>query len=158
MTSVPANDATPSSSPSATPENARPHHAAEGERRQITVLFADVVGFTAFAERFGEEASYSLMKRVSGLLTECVHQQGGVVKSFTGDGVMALFGFPTASEHAPLRACRAALCIQQQLSRKEDDIGGPFGVRPQIRIGVNTGPAILGEVQSGESTSVTALA
>ena len=117
MKSVPANDATPSSSPSATPENARPHHAAEGERRQITVLFADVVGFTAFAERFGEEASYSLMKRVSGLLTECVHQQGGVVKSFTGDGVMALFGFPTASEHAPLRACRAALCIQQQLSR-----------------------------------------
>jgi class 3 adenylate cyclase len=157
MKSVPANDATPSSSSSATPENARPHHAAEGERRQITVLFADVVGFTAFAERFGEEASYSLMKRVSGLLTECVHQQGGVVKSFTGDGVMALFGFPTASEHAPLRACRAALCIQQQLSRKQDDIGGPFGVRPQIRIGVNTGPAILGEVQSGESTSITAL-
>src|SRR3984893_17473256 len=70
MKSVPTNDATPSSSPSATPENARPHYAADGERRQITVLFADVVGFTAFAERFGDEASYSLMKRVSGLLTE----------------------------------------------------------------------------------------
>jgi len=157
MKSVPANDATSSSSPPATPENARPLQIADGERRQITVLFADVVGFTAFAERFGEEASYSLMQSVSGLLTECVHKQGGVVKSFTGDGVMALFGFPIASEDAPLRACRAALCIQQQISRKEPEIGGAFGVRLQIRIGVNTGPAILGEVQSGESTSITAL-
>lgn len=157
MKSVPPNYTLPSSSPSETPGNARPLQAADGERRQITVLFADMVGFTTFAERFGEEAAYSLMQGVSGLLTECVHQQGGVIKSFTGDGVMALFGFPTASEDAPLRACRAALCIQQQLSQKEDEIGGAFGVRPQIRIGVNTGPAILGEVQSGESTGVTAL-
>ena len=157
MKSGPPSYEMPSSSPSAISGNARPVQTSDGERRQITVLFADMVGFTAFAERFGEEASYSLMQRVSGLLTECVHQQGGVIKSFTGDGVMALFGFPTASEDAPLRACRAALRIQQQLSQKEDEIMGAFGVRPQIRIGVNTGPAILGEVQSGESTSITAL-
>src|SRR5438132_13401963 len=63
-----------------------------GERRQATVLFADMAGFTAFSERFGEEAAYSLMQRVSELMTDAIHQQSGTVKSFTGDGVMAIFG------------------------------------------------------------------
>ena len=79
-----------------------------GERRLGTVLFADLVGFTAFSDRRGEEAAYSLMQRTSELMTAAIHAQGGTVKNFTGDGVMALFGVPTALEDAPLRACRAA--------------------------------------------------
>jgi class 3 adenylate cyclase len=81
----------------------------EAERRQVTVLFTDMVGLTRFSERSGEEAAYTLMRELSKLMNDAVRQQGGVVQSFTGDGIMAVFGAPVAFEDAPLRACRAAL-------------------------------------------------
>ena len=62
------------------------------EHRQVTVLMADVVGFTAFVERSGEEAAYALMGHISRLMTAAVHQHRGSVKNFSGDGIMALFG------------------------------------------------------------------
>jgi class 3 adenylate cyclase len=98
----------------ATPDQSERH--AEGDRRQVAVLFADLVGFTAFTERSGDEAAYTLMQRVSALMTDVVHEQGGTVKSFTGDGIMAIFGVPAALEDAPLRACRAALLIHKRLA------------------------------------------
>jgi class 3 adenylate cyclase len=76
------------------------------ERRQVTVLFTDMVGFTSFSERSGEEAAYALVRSLSKLMDEAVHQQRGVVQSFTGDGIMAVFGALVALEDAPLRACR----------------------------------------------------
>jgi class 3 adenylate cyclase len=86
----------------------------EAERRQVSVLFADMVAFTTFSERSGEEAAFTLMRSLSKLMDEAVTQQGGVVQSFTGDGIMAVFGAPVAFEDAPLRACRAALSILQR--------------------------------------------
>jgi class 3 adenylate cyclase len=86
----------------------------EAERRQVTVLFADMVGFTSFSERSGEEAEYTLMRSLSKLMDEAVREQGDVVRGFTGDGIMAV-GAPVAFEDAPLRACRAALNILQRL-------------------------------------------
>jgi class 3 adenylate cyclase len=74
----------------------------EAERRQVTVLFTDMVGFTAFSERSGEEAAFTLMRTLSKLIDEAVQEQGGVVQSFTGDGIMAVFGAPVAFEDAPL--------------------------------------------------------
>jgi class 3 adenylate cyclase len=79
----------------------------EAERRQITVLFADMVGFTSYSERSGEEAAYTLMRSLSKLMDGAVREQGGVVQGFTGDGIMAVFGAPVAFEDTPLRACRA---------------------------------------------------
>jgi len=128
-----------------------------GERRQATALFADLVGFTAFSERSGEEAAYSLMQRISALMTDAIHEEGGTVRSFTGDGIMALFGVPIALEDAPLRACRAALDIQQRISSAAAEIETKYGLRPWMRIGINTGPMIVGEMRSGASTSVTAI-
>ena len=64
----------------------------EAERRQVTVLFADMVSFTTFSERSGEEAAYMLMRSLSKLMGECVREQGGTVQNFTGDGIMAVFG------------------------------------------------------------------
>src|SRR5262249_54925713 len=87
----------------------------EAERRQVTVLFADMVGFTSFSERSGEEAAYTLMRSLSKLMDDAVREQGGVVQGFTGDGVMAVFGAPVALEDAPLRACCVALSILQRL-------------------------------------------
>jgi class 3 adenylate cyclase len=129
----------------------------DGERRQVTVLFADLVGFTAFSERLGEEAAFALIRRVAGLMTSVVEEQGGSVRNFTGDGIMAIFGFPTALEDAPLRACRAALSIHHRLESAADDIAAKRGIRPQLRIGINTGPAIVGSVPSGHSSAITAL-
>jgi class 3 adenylate cyclase len=80
----------------------------QAERRQVTVLFTDMVGFATFSERSGEEAAYTLMRSLSKLTGEAVREQGGVVQGFTGDGIMAVFGAPVAFEDAPLRACRAA--------------------------------------------------
>jgi len=129
----------------------------EGERRQVTVLFADLVGFTSFSERSGEEAAFALMQRVASMMTSVVEEQGGSVRNFTGDGIMALFGVPTALEDAPLRACRTALTIHDRLASAASDIAATHGIRPQLRIGINTGPAVVAKVPSGHSSTVTAL-
>jgi class 3 adenylate cyclase len=127
------------------------------ERRHATVLFVDLVGFTAFSERRGEEAAYSLMQHLAALMTGAVREEGGTVRSFTGDGVMALFGVPVALEDAPLRACRAALKIQERMASQRAELEIKHGLKPQMRIGINTGPIIAGAVSSAEGTAITAI-
>ena len=129
----------------------------DAERRQVTVLFTDMVGFTSFSERSGEEAAYTLMRSLSKLMDDAVREQGGIVQGFTGDGIMAVFGAPVAFEDAPLRACRAALSILQRLKTAGSDLEAQHGVRPQVRIGLNTGPAVVGSVQTGADAGVTVL-
>ena len=129
----------------------------EAERRQVTVLFADMVGFTAFSDRFGEEAAFTLMQSLAKLMEDAVREQGGVVQSFTGDGIMAVFGAPVAFEDAPLRACRAAVAILDKVKSAGDDLEAKHGVRPQLRIGLNSGPAVVGKVQGGADAGVTVL-
>jgi class 3 adenylate cyclase len=129
----------------------------EAERRQVTVLFTDVVGFTTFSERAGEEAAFTLMRSLAKLMEDAVRQQGGIVQGFTGDGVMAVFGAPVALEDAPLRACRAALAIFERLKAAGGDLEAKHQVRPQLRIGINTGLAVVGQVQGGASAGVTVL-
>jgi class 3 adenylate cyclase len=129
----------------------------EAERRQVTVLFADMVGFTSFSERSGEEAAFTLMRSLSKLMDEAVREQGGFVRGFTGDGIMAVFGAPVAFEDAPLRACRAALNILQRLKAAGLEREAKHGVRPQLRIGLNTGAAVVGQVQEGVDSQVTVL-
>jgi class 3 adenylate cyclase len=128
-----------------------------GERRQVTVLFADMVGFTAASERLGEEGTYALIQPIYELMEEAVRDQKGTVKSFTGDGIMALFGVPVALEDAPLRACRAALLIQDRLLQIADDIEANNDFRPQIRIGINSGLVVVARVQGGDLVNATAL-
>jgi class 3 adenylate cyclase len=127
------------------------------ERRQVTVLFADMVGFTAFSDRFGEEAAFTLMQSLAKLMEDAVREQGGVVQSFTGDGIMAVFGAPVALEDASLRACRAAVAILEEVKSAGNDLETKHRVRPQLRIGLNSGPAIVGKVQGGADAGVTVL-
>ena len=127
----------------------RPEGRVEAERRQVTVLFTDMVGFTSFSERSGEEAAFTLMRSLSKLMDEAVREQGGVVQGFTGDGIMAVFGAPVAFEDAPLRACRAALAILQRLKAAGPELAAKHGVQPQLRIGLNTGAAVVGKVEHG---------
>ena len=112
-----------------------PAPTPKSEHRQVTVLIADLVGYTPFVERAGGEAAYTLMSHLSGLMTASVHHHRGSVMSYTGDGIIALFGAPVALEDGPLRACRAALDIQQRLIDARAKIEAEVGLRPELRIG-----------------------
>ena len=127
-----------------------------GERRQVTVLFADMVGFVEVSERIGEDATFSLIRQIYELLTAAIKDQGGWAKDFTGDGVMALFGASEALEDAPLRACRAGLSIHQRLAAAASTFESQYGSRPQMRIGVNSGLAVVARIFS-QDAAVTAL-
>jgi hypothetical protein len=94
----------------------------EAERRQITVLLTDMVGFAAFAEQAGEEAAFALMGDLWPLMDDAVREQGGAIQDRTGDGIMTAFGTPIAFEDAPLNACCAALLIQQRLRTFGSDL------------------------------------
>ncbi len=127
-----------------------------GERRQVSVLFADMVGFTAIAERLGEEGTFELVRLVYDKLAGVIREQGGTVRGFAGDSIMALFGVPDALEDAPLRACRAALSIHAALAAAGDEIEARLGARPTMRIGVSSGLAVVARVED-ESAMTTAL-
>src|SRR5208283_4570974 len=130
--------------------------SSDPTRRLVTVLFADMVGFAAISERLGEEGTYALIQPIYELMAGAVREQGGSVKDFTGDGIMALFGVPNALEDAPLRACRAGLLIHERLAAAAPAIEAKHGVRPQMRIGINTGLAVVTQIR-GESANMTAL-
>ena len=120
--------------------------AVEGERRQVTVLFADLAGFTALAEGLDPEEVHRIIDRYFELITAEVHRLEGTINQYTGDGVMALFGAPIAHEDAPRRAVHAALGIQRALrdfSKELELTGGP-AIR--MRIGLNTGPVVVGRI------------
>src|ERR1700721_4084010 len=97
-----------------------------------------MVGFPSISERLGEEGPYGLIQPIYELMAGAVKEQGGSVKDFTGDGIMALFGAPEALEDAPLRACRAGLLIHERLAAAAPAIAAKHGVLPQMRTGVNS--------------------
>lgn len=128
-------------------EKVRRERPEEGERRTVTVLFADAVGSTPLAERLGEEAMYTLMRDSLSRMSEAVHRYEGHVATFTGDGLMALFGAPIAHEDSARRAVAAALLMQRSL----EDVGCRF------RVGLNTGPVVVGTVTDDLHMDFTAL-
>ena len=141
------------SEPGTTPANSA---APSGERRQVTALFADMAGFTSISERLGEEGTFALIQPIYALMTSAVREHGGSVQDFTGDEIMALFGVPDAVEDAPLRACRAGLAIHERLAATAPAIEARHGVRPQMRVGVNSGLVVVTQIR-GESGPLTAL-
>jgi hypothetical protein len=88
----------------------------EGERKQVTVMFCDMEGFTSLTEKLGSEQMYSLMDEVYEILIHKVHDYEGTVNELTGDGIIALFGAPIALEDAPQRAIRSALAIHREIN------------------------------------------
>lgn len=128
-----------------------------GQRRQVTVLFADMAGYTALAEKLGEEQTYLLMQQVHQGLSEAVHAHEGTVQEMTGDGVMALFGAPIAIEDAPLRACQAAVNIQTRMALVAKGFKAKHGTAPYFRVGIHSGALIVGEVGDARQSGVTAM-
>ena len=120
----------------------------EGERKQVTVLFCDMKGFTPLSEKLGPDTMYDVMEQVYEIMMRQVHDFGGTVNEMTGDGIMALFGAPVALEEAPQRAIRASLSIHQEMAILTDKLRKTKEDLPPIRmrIGIHTGPVVVGSL------------
>ncbi|HEY7492143.1 MAG TPA: AAA family ATPase, partial [Candidatus Tectomicrobia bacterium] len=117
-----------------------------GERKLVTVLLANLVDYTVLSTQLGEEALFVLMDNVYELLIHEVHRYGGTVNELTSDGLVAFFGAPLAIEQAPQRAVRAALALQEAVACLSARVASERGVRLHVRVGINTGPVIVGSV------------
>ncbi len=120
--------------------------AIEGERKIITVLFADLANSTSISEQLDQETMHNLMDGCIKIILGAVHHYEGIVNQFMGDGVMALFGAPVAHEDHAQRACHAALAIQSAMETFDNKIQRDTGLEFKIRIGINTGPVVLGTI------------
>src|SRR6266496_3550726 len=130
--------------------------ALEGERKQVTVLFVDVSGFTALSARLDPEEVHQLMNRAFDLMLAEVHRYEGTVHQFLGDGIMALFGAPIAHEDHARRAVHAALGIARALETYQAELA-PRGISFRARQGVNTGLVVVGAIGSDLRMDYTAV-
>jgi class 3 adenylate cyclase len=122
--------------------------AKPAEYKQVTVLFADVVHSMDIAARVGAERLREIMTELVTRAATVVQRYGGTVDKFTGDGIMAVFGAPVALEDHALRACLAALGIQEDVVGLAAEVGRRDGVALQLRVGLNSGQVIAGEIGS----------
>jgi len=131
--------------------------ALEGERKQVTVLFVDVSGFTSISERLDPEDVHRLMTRAFELMLAEVHRYEGTVNQFLGDGIMALFGAPIAHEDHAQRAVHAALGIHKALEEYQDELHRKRGITFQVRQGLNTGLVVVGSIGTDLRMDYTAV-
>jgi class 3 adenylate cyclase/tetratricopeptide (TPR) repeat protein len=156
LTSPPPPAPAPVSVQNRTPLTYTPKHLAEkiltsrsaleGERKQVTVLFADVAGFTTLAEQLDPEVVHDIINRCFEGITAEVHRFEGTINQYTGDGVMALFGAPLAHEDSPRRAVHVALGIQRAIRDVAQALQAERGLSLQMRIGINTGLVVVGKI------------
>jgi class 3 adenylate cyclase/tetratricopeptide (TPR) repeat protein len=149
------------------PESYTPRHLAEkilsyrssleGERKQVTVLFADVKSsLELLADRDPEDAR-KLLDAVLARMMEAVHRYEGTVNQVMGDGVMAIFGAPLAHEDHAVRACYAALRIQRRIARYADRIRRKEGLSVQVRVGLNSGEVVVRSIGNDLHMDYTAV-
>jgi adenylate cyclase len=119
------------------------------EYKQVTVLFADVVHSMDIAAAVGPERLREIMADLADRCAAVVQRYGGTVDKFTGDGIMVVFGAPVALEDHAFRACLAALGVQEEAQRLAADVRDRDGVDLQLRVGLNSGEVIAGEIGSG---------
>jgi len=119
------------------------------EYKQVTVLFADVVHSMDIASAVGAERLREVMADIAYRCAAVVERYGGMVDKFTGDGIMAVFGAPVSLEDHALRACLAALGVQEEAKRLAVDVRERHGVELQLRAGLDSGEVIAGEIGSG---------
>ena len=123
--------------------------AKSAEYKQVTVLFADVVHSMDIAATVGAERLREIMAELADRCAAVVKRYGGTVDKFTGDGIMAVFGAPVALEDHAVRACLAALGVQEEAKRLAVDVQERDGVDLRLRVGLNSGEVIAGEIGSG---------
>src|SRR5438093_198413 len=164
---TPVSEASPGQTRFASPQSYTPKHLAEkiltsrtaleGERKQVTVLFADVKGsMELLADRDPEEAR-NILDPLLERMMEAVHRYEGTVNQVMGDGIMALFGAPLAHEDHAVRACYAALRMQDLVKRYAEEARRAHGVNVQIRVGFNSGEVVVRAIGSDLHVDYTAV-
>ncbi len=146
----------PATAPPRSPATSTPKHLAEkiltsrsaleGERKQVTVLFADVKGSMELAEQMDAEAWSEIMQRFFNILAEGVEHFEGFVDKFTGDGIMALFGAPIAHEDHAQRACYTALKLRDALATHAREVKRQHGLAFSVRMGLHSGEVVVGTI------------
>ena len=132
-------------------------HELEGERKQVTVLFADIKGSTKLLENLDPEEGQKIIDPVLRVMMDAVHRYEGTVNQVLGDGVMALFGAPLAHEDHALRACYAALAMQEQMRRYRQKLGQSEESGVQIGIGMNSGAVVVRSIDNDLNIDYSAL-
>jgi class 3 adenylate cyclase/predicted ATPase len=124
--------------------------ALEGERKQVTVLFADIKGSMAMLEDLDPEEARRIIDPALQLMMDAVHRYEGYVAQTMGDGILALFGAPIAHEDHPQRALYAALRMQEESARYAEQLRQAHGINVQIRVGVNTGEVVVRAIRKND--------
>ena len=153
---APGQSATRPAARLSAPHNYTPRHlrdrilqsrsALEGERKQVSVLFADVQGSMELAGQLDPEQWHLVLEGFFAILTEGVHRFEGTVNQYTGDGIMALFGAPIAHEDHAQRACFTALHLQREITRYATEVKREHGVGFSARLGINSGEVVVGRI------------
>lgn len=130
---------------------------AKGERRIITILFCDVVKSTSLADGLDPEEWTDVMNRAFGVLTGPIERYEGTVARLMGDSILAFFGAPVAHEDDPQRAVFAALEIMSEVKTFAQQIKAQYGLDFEVRVGINTGPVVVGDVGSQRVSEYTAM-
>ncbi|HEY1968925.1 MAG TPA: AAA family ATPase, partial [Pseudonocardia sp.] len=128
-----------------------------GERKQVSVLFADVVGSMVMAERLDAERLRVVMAELARRCADCVTRFEGMIDKFTGDGVMALFGAPIALEDHARRACYAGLEMQRSVAAYAAELREAEGIELGLRVGINSGEVIVGDIATADRFTYTAI-
>jgi predicted ATPase/class 3 adenylate cyclase len=129
----------------------------EGERKLVTILFSDVANYTSFSEKLDPEEVHQIMNGCFKILMDEIHKYEGTINQFTGDGIMALFGAPVALEDHAQGACYAGLAIQNAIRDYGEKIKQNYGVDFKMRIGLNSGPVIVGAIGDDLRMDYTAI-
>jgi len=153
---APVTSEPPAALPDRAPTDYTPKHlveqilqskaSLEGERKQVTVMFADVKGSMELADQVGAESWHRILDRFFQILSNGVHRFEGTVNQYTGDGIMALFGAPLAHEDHAQRACYAALWLRNELRDYADELRRTESLSFSVRIGLNSGEVVVGKI------------
>jgi class 3 adenylate cyclase/tetratricopeptide (TPR) repeat protein len=129
----------------------------EGEHKLVTVLFADVANYTSITETLDPEEVHQIMDGLFKILMDEIHKYEGTINQFTGDGIMAIFGAPVSHEDHAQRACYAALAVQRAMADFSEKLKDEKDIDFKIRIGINTGPVVVGSIGDDLRMDYTAL-
>jgi len=137
--------------------NSEPSSQTTGQRRNVTILFADLAEYTSLSEKVDNEVLFNLIQKVIHIMVDVVYQYEGMVDKILGDGVMALFGAPIAHENNAERAAKAALEMQEKISELDDDFYADQVGTLKLHIGLNSGSVIVGGVGTDRLMNYTAI-
>jgi TOMM system kinase/cyclase fusion protein len=156
-TDASAAEAATQAAPTAPAAVAAASQTAEGERRQLTVMFCDLVGSTELSERLDPEELREVVGAYQSCCTDVIHHYDGTIAQYLGDGILVYFGYPQAHENDAERALRAGLEIVAELEKLSTRLETERDIRLAVRVGIHTGPVVVGQMGGGEHRETLAL-